>query len=1089
MVVDELLREFETLPYTARMRRMVELGRRAGQDKGVAALLDALAAGNVYRRSLALQSCFGSYDGAHVLAALQDPSRGLRAQALALVPLVCDDAQALAAFDGLVPVQQRSLARRLFKRRRQAVIDRFLDALARRDEVHLPTMLRFGSPSAAERHLDGLLDCMTNGEVRHCTRMHPRIMAAALARRAEAAEQLDRRLQWQVNAALPELAERDPDEALRLLRVMLRHVSLAQLDVQRLAERRPAEVADIVLERAGEAGIRFEQVAHRLDTTRLLALLEQRPHALRGQHPWLERLKPEQRAVVYDAYGRGWRDSRDCLSPEVIALLPRPARESEARRHLRLPALAARPAERIPYAQFLPWDEARDAVEPLLRDPDADLRAVALGTLAAATRFERGRLADLLAIMHARGNEQDPVRSVMLAGLAALPPSAWQVEHLDRLGQIIRQALDAADLSELTAAAVQRLLVSLLPFHPGWAAGQFAMVVRERGRVAFGGLEDRLSDDEARRLELILLPVLRSWEDRERERNILAVARSFGRRLEVMDQLVGLVERVIQTTRTDWVARDGLAILDLYRRDRLAPLVPALLGTASGWLAPITSRVPGLGGGDPSWIVEPVVYTYLHCHRQDLLTPFLGQSAFSGRWSTGKTRFVLPLYDGFHRWTDTQQAIFARTLVDLGGDDERDTPAVLGSIASLAALPAVPPDRLIGFARDRRPAVRDAALRALGRLDSGEGLPALLEALRDDRARIAIYALRGALLEMPAGAALALLRQAPLEQVTVAKEVVRLIGELRSREALEDLLHLDRRELHRDVRVALLRALWSHLDSDAAWAILLRAAASTDAVFARAVSRIPADRLSLPQQRRLVALLTTVLAHPEPSVRVDVLRRCSELPVSDPERVLLAPLLRALESAIADEYNAAAGAMFQTYTGRDASPVAEAVRSIRTNRRALRAVVQALRPAVRTSPEQLLPTARAVLDVLEEDPRTAQLQTELAMEGLPTDELAATLERLAASGRLYAEPLCTAIRALEQLGTRYSSVDLARLEQTLGASDEPALRRLALAALVGAARGSGGWSDERLRRLYALRQDAAPPVAAAAEFTFPPGEE
>ncbi len=38
MVVDELLREFETLPYAARMRRMVELGRRAGQDADVAAL-------------------------------------------------------------------------------------------------------------------------------------------------------------------------------------------------------------------------------------------------------------------------------------------------------------------------------------------------------------------------------------------------------------------------------------------------------------------------------------------------------------------------------------------------------------------------------------------------------------------------------------------------------------------------------------------------------------------------------------------------------------------------------------------------------------------------------------------------------------------------------------------------------------------------------------------------------------------------------------------------------------------------------------------------------------------------------------------
>ena len=42
-------------------------------------------------------------------------------------------------------------------------------------------------------------------------------------------------------------------------------------------------------------------------------------------------------------------------------------------------------------------------------------------------------------------------------------------------------------------------------------------------------------------------------------------------------------------------------------------------------------------------------------------------------------------------------------------------------------------------------AVRDRALRALAKLDDGQGIPVLLSALEDARARIAIYALRKSL--------------------------------------------------------------------------------------------------------------------------------------------------------------------------------------------------------------------------------------------------------------------------------------------------------------------------------------------------------
>ncbi|HEY8287090.1 MAG TPA: hypothetical protein VIJ28_22090 [Chloroflexota bacterium] len=116
----------------------------------------------------------------------------------------------------------------------------------------------------------------------------------------------------------------------------------------------------------------------------------------------------------------------------------------EARRRPALPALATRPARRLPYAGLLTWDEAYRLLTPYLGSPDPDLRVVALPSLAATVRYERGRAGDLLSLIRGRRNEQDPVRLAMFSGLAGLPPGTWHTKHLEDLGAVIRDALDAA---------------------------------------------------------------------------------------------------------------------------------------------------------------------------------------------------------------------------------------------------------------------------------------------------------------------------------------------------------------------------------------------------------------------------------------------------------------------------------------------------------------------------------------------------------------------------------------------------------------------------------------------------------------------
>jgi hypothetical protein len=394
---------------------------------------------------------------------------------------------------------------------------------------------------------------------------------------------------------------------------------------------------------------------------------------------------------------------------------------------------------------------------------------------------------------------------------------------------------------------------------------------------------------------------------------------------------------------------------------------------------------------------------------------------------------------------------------------------------------------LIALANDARPTVRDTALRALGRLDAGQGIATLLEALGDDRARIAIYALRHALLEMSPTQALSILRNVSMAKVTVAKEVIRLIGDLKIEEAYQFLLVLgERDDLHRDVQVALLRALWVYLERPTTWPLLERAAISTDPAIATVVGRIPANNLSPDAQAKLTALVATLLQHPDPQVRIVVLRRCIELPLSDHERVLPTPLLAALISELPDEYRVAAQAIFATSTGREAELITAIILQIVDKRRILQTIIEALKIALRGGRHQFLPTAVAILAALESDPLSATLQLDLAIHALDLDELANFLIKLATtSDYLHAEALMLGVSSLEQIASfRTDAIELLDLETSLANQPDARLRRLALAALVAQAKTPTGWDEARRDRLRSYRHDSAVLVAAAAQFIF-----
>ncbi|HEY1188911.1 MAG TPA: hypothetical protein VGE74_14750, partial [Gemmata sp.] len=710
---------WEALSHSARVRKAIEVGKQSRAEAGAARLLNEWRAGGFTQRLLATFAGYGSRDSTALARLAADPSRLIARAALAVLCGVGDDGSLLDALRALPPKRAARVLFGLLPSRSNAV-DRFVTERAEEGDASAWPLVPLGSAPVLDRYFARAAE--RGGEVfwRRLAARHPERAAAEIIARLDATTNPDGLLFGYARTVAALLSDHDPEAALTVLAALRRHVPLTTVSLQALVNRRPVAVADLVLGTNEVVGVNFERVAHRLDVPRIVALFRRGPHLLRNPDRWLAGLAPADRLAVYRELAPAWTAADGTVALAVLRRLPTAARQDEARHVAALPVLATRPLQRLPFVGLLPWDEARPQVQPWLGHPEAENRAAALQALCEVTRYDRGRLPELLELLTARKHEQDPVRVVFLTALAALPPGRWRAEHLPALAQVIRDALDAADLSTGSTSALGRLVFGLLPFHPEWVVEQLAEVTRERG---FPGWTGRmLTAEEVRRIAPALTPVAETWLDRENESRVVALAATVGRRLPHWPALVALLERLVRGPSRDHTAAGAMALIAEHVRTERERVITAALAK------------------DESWVLQPPVMNFLHARRQELLTPFLGQRSYSGRFSTGKVRHVLPFAAGFARWTDTQQNLFAGTLAELARapskkNDAQVTWDVLFAVRRLPAVPAVGPEQLVELARDPRQAVQETAVRALGRLDARQGVPELLDALGGARAR------------------------------------------------------------------------------------------------------------------------------------------------------------------------------------------------------------------------------------------------------------------------------------------------------------------------------------------------------------------
>ncbi len=1075
MTREELLAQFETITHAGRVRVMIDLGRRS--DAESQALVGELEHGDFYERFMALYSCFGSRDSAHALRALADPSRIIRGLALRLLPLLCDDTQLQQALHAAPTQVYQPLLWKLHQRKQQATIDAFLERLAAQDSTQLCQLLPFGSPALVNRLTERFQQQATQGDWTRLARFHPAIALDLLQQWAEARTAQDSKLVQYVNLLLPLLVQSAPERAFALVQTLRRTTPLSQLRLQSLAQELPSEVADLVLEmkEGGWLSISFNQLVNKLTVTQILALEKKNTSLIGWYYVWFQHLSPEQRLAVYKAGERRFRH-KGALPKTLVERLPRAQREQEARRAVALPNQTV--THRLEYAGMLPWEEAFTQLEPSLHATETATRQKALEALIQAAKYQRSHLGEALTTLRGYRTEHDPVRRVILQQLATLPLSAWQEAHLADLAEIIRHGLNDVGLSPETQQAILTLLLKLLPAHPAWSAAQLATVLRERGlssaRTGAKVQPANLSDEQAQRLLVALLPVLRTWQEQDKETEILQVARWFAASEPAFDAVLPFLVEVLQRTRSSQTAEAILALIAQQRFERFEALIPALLQEDSGW------------------ITFASISSYLLRRRQNLLAPFLRLQPYAGRWSTGRKRFLPPLPKRFAGGTARQQEAYADALMEIIGDETQESQAITQAVQTLPLLPAIAPARLAALASDPRSVVRTTALFALGRLDTDQGLPTLIEALQDTRARIAIPALRSFLHKMPPAQALGIIRGIPMNRVTVAKERVRLTGEIPSEEAYRELLVLERRKLHRDVRTVLVSTLSAYVDSPATWSILEDAARSPDAETAWAAlpTEVSPKQYYEPVQgetqtveQHLLRLLVLLLNHPEAVVRLRTMRS-SWLPVRDPQRLLLSRLLELLRAPSPVESQAAASAIVNICREGAGPVIAQTVRDLLPNRKVLLTLTGAFQQVTPQTRQRLLPIIRAMLEALAADPLTVSHRLRLACIYLPVEELIALFQSLSEDNALHAEALMRACQQVKE-APHFELADWEAFEAAFATSADERLRRLAFAALEAQSAKQGTWDEAHKARLETYRADPSALVAAAAAFTLP----
>ena len=1071
MEKSQILEKMEILDHDERWQQMVALGQKACTDQKLAQALSELAASGVHHeRLLALMSAHGSHDAGIIEKLLADTSNLYIGTRVKLAAKFLDADVLVRVVPELSRIVRAKIYMALFQAGRSEVCDALYSRVGARDQQKL---LPLTTQAFLFSHLSadyiGSLD--KTGWARLAHRFPDKTLAVL-----EEILNIPMEPSWQAQTAvrqvLRKLYDCAPETGLKLLQLAMTRMRADNLCLHLYVQLFPDDVARLILAQPTVLQIKWPlNSLMRLDTQLLCDLVN--AGAVSNLESAFSHLKPAQRGALYETCKESWRLTNGALPLSYVVALPsQKARELEARHAFGLTLLAALPMQRLAYLSVLPWDEALILAAPYLEQPEGELRAQALGALVGCGRYDVSSLENILNFCIKRENEQDPVRLAMMQALARLPAGRWQEKHQSLIEQIIAAALKARDCSHQTMQVCIRWLFGMVVFHTDFVVTQLPLFVERLGGFSVPSVVSRINDRQAVRLGPVFMPIFRTWISRSRSNIVLSVISCFGQRVKVMPEFIQTMVELAHEQR-EHIARSSLAALyRLKLTDTLKSLIPELLEK------------------DQSWILVNEVAGFLHRRRQSLLTPFLSLRIYRGLFKSGTTATVPGFNHGFARWTAHQQMLYAHALYQIIGSKKRSAWELYSNVARLVEMPSIDLNPLAAFARldAKDPALRDKVLEALGRADAGRGTPVLLDALDDARARVAIYALRKAVLNMPAHQALMLLGNVSSKKVTVVKEVLRLVGEFENDEAYAYLNQAaEEQDLHPDVYIALLRAYWGFLNRESVWLKFHTAARSPRAALARSTVHIPQKGLSAQAMQALCRQMVLLLQHSDAQVRLDTMMRLVDMPLGiaadtgSPGADLRRALILHLDDIDPQVCFLAAQALLAN------NPDAQSCRDVAAafahvqQAHALVAVVNAFEARKRVNTMNLAACAQMLADaLLERRWQPAQIVKLVLLVCTATDALDFIYE----AGRqslLHPGVVSTVGAVWDSVISGGKPQSYETMQTKLQQADDAALRRMGLSLLCALA-CQYGWTTLWRKRLNDYRHDPSLWVRDAAEL-------
>jgi hypothetical protein len=338
---------------------------------------------------------------------------------------------------------------------------------------------------------------------------------------------------------------------------------------------------------------------------------------------------------------------------------------------------------------------------------------------------------------------------------------------------------------------------------------------------------------------------------------------------------------------------------------------------------------------------------------------------------------------------------------------------------------------------------------------------------------------------MPAKNALAMLSKAPTKRVTVKKEIIRLAGEFAGEDSYNFLCTFTKDDdLHPDVRIALLRALWNHLGNEEVWEYFHEAARSGPVALARSTIRIPQEGLSAIGRNHLCEQLTLLLRNENAQIRTETLERLVQMPLGQAGDMMFGALADMLEDADPHIGQLAAESMLATYVSTKAKELVDAFANVKRPK-SFSAVVDAFRHRKYANVTALRNCAEALAYAMLEQQRLPSPGLRLMLVMAEPPDILTFIEKTDNAGLLHPGAVETNLSFWSKAVSSFPQQDVSALESKLRLSQSVRLRRLGLALLIEVT-DQHGWSDEHRECLENYCADTELWISEPAGLIEPP---